>query len=146
VSVWADGVHFRVRLAEERLCLFVLIGVTIDGTKELIAVQSGVRESTDSWADLLRDLPRRGVSAPRVLVGDGALGLWATATTVWPETVHQRSWFHKAGEHPCCVTKTQHPSAKRILIDIRDAATLADANTAIKRFETELTNPPIHNI
>jgi Transposase, Mutator family len=72
VYIWADGVHFRVRLAEEQLCLLVLMGVTIEGTKELIAVHSGVRESTDSWADLLRDLRLRGLNAPEVLVGDGA--------------------------------------------------------------------------
>ena len=137
VYIWADGVHFRVRLAEERLCLLVLMGVTIDGTKELIAVHSGVRESTDSWADLLRDLRRRGLNAPKVLVGDGALGLWAAATTVWPETVHQRCWFHKAGNVLAALPKSQHPSAKRMLTDIRDAATLADADIAIKRFNTE---------
>ena len=137
VYIWADGVHFRVRLAEERLCVLVLIGVTVDGTKELIAVHSGVRESTDSWADLLRDLRRRGLDAPKVLVGDGALGLWAAASTVWPETVHQRCWFHKAGNVLSALPKSQHPSAKRMLTDIRDAATLADANTAIKCFESE---------
>jgi putative transposase len=137
VYIWADGIHFRVRLAEERLCVLVLMGVTTEGTKELIAVHSGVRESTDSWADLLRDLRRRGLTAPKVLVGDGALGLWAAATTVWPDTTHQRCWFHKSGNVLSALPKTQHPSAKRMLTDIRDAATLADANTAIKCFQSE---------
>jgi putative transposase len=137
VYIWADGIHFRVRLAEERLCVLVLLGVTTDGAKELIAVHSGVRESTDSWADLLRDLRRRGLNAPKVLIGDGALGLWAAATTVWPDTAHQRCWFHKAGNVLSASPKSQHPSAKRMLADIRDAATLADANKAISSFESE---------
>ncbi len=93
--------------------------------------------SLDSWADLLRDLRRRDLNAPKVLIGDGALGLWAAATSVWPETVHQRCWFHKAGNVLSALPKSQHPSAKRMLTDIRDAATLADANTAIKCFESE---------
>jgi putative transposase len=137
VYTWADGVHFRVRLAEERLCVLVLLGVTTDGTKELIAVHSGVRESTDSWADLLRHLRRRGLIAPKVLVGDGALGLWAAATSVWPDTTHQRCWFHKSGNVLSALPKAQHPSAKRMLTDIRDAATLTDANTAINSFVAE---------
>jgi len=77
VYVWADGVHFRVRLEQARLCCLVIVGVRADGRKELVAVADGERESTDSWAELLRDLRRRGMRAPVVAVGDGALGLWA---------------------------------------------------------------------
>src|SRR6202790_2449244 len=77
VYCWADGVHFNVRLEEERLCCLVIVGVRADGTKELVAIADGYRESTGSWADLLRDCTRRGMRAPVVLVGDGALGVWA---------------------------------------------------------------------
>src|SRR5918993_2394809 len=76
VYCWADGVHFRVRLEQARLCCLVIVGVRADGTKELVAVGDGERESTDSWAEVLRDLRRRGMRAPVVAVGDGALGLW----------------------------------------------------------------------
>ena len=77
VYCWADGVHFNVRLEEERLCCLVIVGVRADGTKELVAIADGYRESTESWADLLRDCRRRGMRAPVVMVGDGALGMWA---------------------------------------------------------------------
>lgn len=86
VYLWADGVHFRVRLEEDRLCTLVLIGARPDGTKELLAVEDGYRESTESWAALLRGLKRRGMKAPEVAVGDGALGFWAAVREVWPET------------------------------------------------------------
>ena len=76
VYVWADGVHFNVRLEEERLCCLVIVGVRVDGTKELVAIGDGYRESTESWADLMRDLKRRGMRAPVLAVGDGALGFW----------------------------------------------------------------------
>jgi transposase-like protein len=94
VYVWADGVHFNVRLDETRLCALVIVGVRLDGTKELVAIADGLRESTDSWADLLRDLRRRGMRPPVVAVGDGALGFWAAVREVWPDTVHQRCWVH----------------------------------------------------
>ncbi|MGH9279831.1 MAG: IS256 family transposase, partial [Acidimicrobiales bacterium] len=92
VYVWADGVHFNVRLGEDRLCCLVIVGVRADGTKELVAVADGYRESTESWADLLRDLRRRGMSAPALAVGDGALGFWGALSEVFPETRHQRDW------------------------------------------------------
>ena len=95
VYVWADGVHFRVRLEEDRLCTLVLIGVWPDGTQELLGVDDGYRESTESWASLLRGLKRRGMKAPVVAVGDGALGFWAAVRAVWPETREQRCWVHR---------------------------------------------------
>lgn len=97
VYLWVDGVHFTVRLGQDdRLCVLVVAGVRIDGTKELVAVADGYRESTESWADLLRDLRRRGMRAPVLAVGDGALGFWAAVRDVFPETRHQRDWVHKA--------------------------------------------------
>jgi len=90
VYVWADGVHFNVRLEEERLCCLVIVGVRADGTKELVAIADGYRESTASWADLLRDLKRRGMRAPVLAVGDGALGFWGALREVFPATRGQR--------------------------------------------------------
>ena len=87
--------HVGIRLDEEKLCLLVLIGVRVDGTKELVALADGYRESTGSWADLLRDAKRRGMHAPVLAVGDGALGFWGALREVFPETREQRCWFHR---------------------------------------------------
>jgi putative transposase len=92
--LWVDGVHFTVRLDEARLCTLVMIGVRTDGSKELVAVADGHRESTESWADLLRDCRRRGMRAPVLAVGDGALGFWAALREVFPATREQRCWVH----------------------------------------------------
>ena len=88
--MWADGVHFRIRLEEDRLCCLVVIGVRADGTKELLACADGYRESTESWAEVLRDLKRRGMTAPVLAVGDGGLGFWAALADVFPATREQR--------------------------------------------------------
>src|ERR671911_642990 len=98
VYCWADGIHFNLRLEDGRLCCLVLIGVRADGTKELVAVADGERESGDAWAELLRDLRRRGMRAPVVMVGDGALGLWRGLREVFPATREQRCLGHK-GAH-----------------------------------------------
>jgi transposase-like protein len=96
VYCWADGIHVNIRLDEHRLCLLVLIGVRADGRKELIALADGYRESAESWADLLRDCKRRGMRAPVLAVGDGALGFWAALREVFPETAEGRCWQHYA--------------------------------------------------
>src|SRR4051794_23394196 len=137
VYVWADGVHFNVRLDETRLCALVIVGVRLDGTKELVAITDGLRESKESWADLLRDLRRRGMRAPVTAVGDGALGFWAAVRDVWPETRQQRCWVHKNANVLSALPKAMHPTAKRMLADIRDAASRRDAVTAINTFTTE---------
>src|SRR5512144_3367078 len=95
VYVWVDGVHFTVRLAEDRVCTLVVVGVRADGKKELVALADGHRESTQSWADLLRDCRRRGMRAPVLAIGDGALGFWAALREVFPQTREQRDWVHK---------------------------------------------------
>jgi transposase-like protein len=95
VYVWADGIHVNIRLEEHKLCLLVLIGVRTDGSKELITLTDGYRESVESWADLLRDAKRRGMRAPVLAVGDGALGFWGGLREVFPETREQRCWFHR---------------------------------------------------
>jgi putative transposase len=137
VYVWADGVHFRVRLERARLCCLVLVGVRADGTKELVAVADGERESTDAWAELLRDLRRRGMRAPVLAVGDGALGLWAALREVFPATRHQRDWVHKVANVLGCLPKAVHAGARRALAEIRDAPDRDHAERAIEAFATD---------
>jgi transposase-like protein len=134
VYVWADGVHFRVRLEQARLCCLVIVGVRADGTKELVAVADGERESTDSWAEVLRDLRRRGMRAPVVAVGDGALGLWAALGDVFPETRHQRDWVHKLANVLGCLPKAVQAGARKALAEIRDAPDRDHAVRAIEVF------------
>ena len=134
VYVWADGVHFRVRLEQARLCCLVIVGVRADGTKELVAVADGERESTESWAELLRDLRRRGMRAPVVAVGDGALGLWAALREVFPATRHQRDWVHKVANVLGCLPAAVQAGARRALAEIRDAPDRVHAERAIQMF------------
>jgi putative transposase len=134
VYLWADGVHFRVRLEQARLCCLVLVGVRADGTKELVAVADGERESTDSWAEVLRDLRRRGMRAPVVAVGDGALGLWAALRDVFPATRHQRDWVHKLANVLGCLPTSVQAGARRALAEVRDAADRDHAERAIEAF------------
>src|SRR5665647_1367883 len=97
VYVWVDGILLKVRLEQDKICLLVMIGVRVDGTKELIALADGFRESSQSWADLLRDCKRRGMKPPVLAAGDGALGFWKAVRDVFPDTREQRCWFHKIG-------------------------------------------------
>ena len=113
--------HFRVRLEQARLCCLVIVGVRADGTKELVAVADGERESTESWAELLRDLRRRGMRAPVVAVGDGALGLWAALREVFPATRHQRDWVHKVANVLDCLPKSGAGRRAQGAGEIRDA-------------------------
>jgi putative transposase len=132
VYIWADGVHFRVRLEQARLCCLVIVGVRADGTKELVAVVDGERESTDSWAELPRDLRRRGMRAPVVAVGDGALGLWAALRNVFPTTRQQRDWVHKVASVLGCLPKAVQAGARAALAEIRDAP---DRDHAVRAIE-----------
>jgi transposase-like protein len=137
VYVWVDGVHFNVRLEQDRLCCLVIVGVRLDGSKELVAIADGYRESTDSWADLLRDLKRRGMRAPMIAVGDGALGFWAALRDVWPTTREQRDWVHKVANTLDALPKSVQPTAKKMLSEIRDAEDRDHAVAAAKRFDAE---------
>jgi len=137
VYVWVDGVHTKVRLEEERLCCLVMVGVRLDGTKELVAIADGYRESKDSWAALLRDLRRRKMRAPMLAVGDGALGFWAALGDVFPETKCQRDWFHKASNVLDTLPKSVWPLAKKMLSEIRDAEDKTEAAMAAKRYDDE---------
>jgi putative transposase len=137
VYVWVDGVHFRVRLEEDRLCTLVMIGVRADGTKELVAVEDGYRESTDSWATVLRDLKRRGLRAPVVAVGDSALGFWAAVGHVWSETREQRCWVHRLANVLDKLPKRLQPTAKQALHAIMEAPTRAEAEAGIDTFAAD---------
>jgi transposase-like protein len=136
VYVWVDGIHLGVRLGEDKkLCLLVMIGVRPDGTKELVAIEDGYRESTESWAALLRDLDARGMQAPVLAVGDGALGFWAAVREVWPETTAQRDWFHKLGNVLDKLPKRLQRQAKEALDQIVGAESRQHATEAITAFE-----------
>ena len=111
VYLWVDGIHLKVRLEQQKLCLLVMIGVRADGRKELVALTDGYRESTESWADLLRDCRRRGMTAPVLAVGDGALGFWRALREVFQETREQRCWFHKQANVLAALPKSAHPGA-----------------------------------
>ena len=105
VYLWADGIHLKIRLEQEKLCLLVMIGVRADGRKELVALTDGFRESHESWADLLRDCRRRGMRAPILAVGDGALGFWKALREVFPADEGAALLVPQAGECPCCASE-----------------------------------------
>ena len=135
VYLWADGIHVNIRLEEHKLCLLVMIGVRADGRKELVALTDGYRESTESWADLLRDCRRRGMRAPVLAVGDGALGFWGALREVFPQTREQRCWFHKIANVLGALPKSAHPGAKKALAEIWNAEDKNHARTAAKDFD-----------
>src|SRR6266436_1417149 len=135
VYLWADGIHVNIRLEEHKLCLLVMIGVRADGRKELIALADGYRESAESWADLLRDCARRGMRAPVLAVGDGALGFWAALREVFPTTRAQRCWFHKIANVLSALPRSAHPGAKKALAEIWNAEDKNHVLAAVKQFE-----------
>src|SRR5512142_1241223 len=136
--LFVDGVHVSVRLGEDdKLCLLVVIGVREDGTKELLTVEDGYRESTDSWAGGFRDMKRRGLGCPKLVVGDGALGAWAALRDVFPEAQEQRCWVHKTANVLDCLPKRLHSKAKEKLHEIVEASTRADARKALEVFREE---------
>ena len=134
---WADGIHFNTRLEDGRLCCLVIVGVRADATKELIAVADGERESGDAWAELLRDLRRRGMRAPVVMVGDGALGLWRALGEVFPATREQRCWVHKVANVLGALPKSVHAGARRALNEIIQAEDRPHAEQAIQALVTD---------
>ncbi|MET9029352.1 IS256 family transposase [Nocardia sp. NPDC004168] len=135
VYLWVDGIHLKVRLEQEKLCLLVMIGVRADGRKALVALTDGYRESAESWADLLRDARRRGMRAPVLAVGDGALGFWTALREVFPDTREQRCWFHKSANVLASLPKSAHPGATAALKEIYNAEDIDHARLAIKAFE-----------
>jgi transposase-like protein len=135
VYVWADGVHFNIRLEEDRQCILVLMGATADGTKELIAVADGYRESEQSWKELLLDVKARGLAIdPALAIGDGALGFWKAVHQVWPTTRGQRCWVHKTSNVLDKMPKGVQPKAKAALHAIYEAESRAEAEKAFDLF------------
>jgi putative transposase len=137
VYLWVDGIHLKVRLDQDKLCLLVMIGVRADGRKELVALTDGYRESTQSWADLLRGCRRRGMTAPVLAVGDGALGFWKALREVFPNTREQRCWFHKQANVLAALPKSAHPGAIAAMREIFNAEDIDQAQVAIKAFEID---------
>lgn len=137
VYLWVDGIHLKVRLETDKVCLLVMIGVRADGRKELVALADGFREAAESWADLLRDCRKRGMTAPKIAVGDGALGFWKAVRDVFPETAEQRCWWHKIGNVLAALPKSVHPTAKKALAEIYAAEDKTHARAAAKAFAAE---------
>jgi transposase-like protein len=135
VYLWVDGIHLKVRLEQDKVCLLVMIGVRVDGTKELVALADGFRESSESWADLLRDCRRRGMRAPVLAVGDGALGFWRALREVFPQTREQRCWFHVQANVLAALPKSAHPGARKALAEIYNAEDKDHALAAARAFQ-----------
>jgi len=138
VYIWVDGIHTGVRLGgDDRLCCLVMVGARLDGKKELVAIAEGYRESTESWACLLRYLKKRGMRTPELAVGDGALGFWSALRDVFPETRCQRDWVHKTMNTLDCLPKSVHARAKVAIKEITHAQNKKEATKAIDEFASE---------
>ncbi len=137
VYVWADGVHFNVRLEDDRLCTLVVIGARPDGTKEVIAVEDGYRESTESWLSVLRDLKRRGMRAPVLAIADRALGFWGALREVWPATQAETCWVHRVANVLDKLPKRLQSRAKRALHAMMYAENRAACLEEIAAFAAE---------
>ena len=134
VYVWADGVYSGLRAEQTKLCALVVIGVNERGEKHFLAIEDGVRESTQSWREVLLKLKSRGMNVPELAIGDGAMGFWAALEEVYPETRQQRCWMHKTMNVLNCLPKSAQPKAKQALHEIWQAATQADAEKAFDLF------------
>ena len=135
VYFWADGIHVQARLEDDAQCLLVIIGATPEGKKELVGLIDGVRESAQSWRELLLDLKRRGLAvAPELAIADGALGFWKAIEEVWPRTRSQRCWVHKTANVLNKLPKSRHSKAKRALQEIWMAETRNHADSAFDAF------------
>lgn len=135
VYIWVDGIYFNVRLQDDRPCMLVIIGALPDGTKELVAVYDGHRESKASWKEVLQELGRQGLSkAPLLAIGDGALGFWAALEEVFPSTRHQRCWVHKTANVLDKMAKSVQPHAKKLIHDMYMAPTKEDGLLAFDSF------------
>jgi transposase-like protein len=134
VYIWADGVYSGLRAEDTKLCALVIIGVNERGKKQFLAIEDGVRESTQSWREILLQLKARGMHAPKLGIGDGAMGFWSALDEVYPGTRHQRCWMHKTGNVLNCVPKAIQPKVKSALHEIWQAETRQDAFNAFDLF------------
>lgn len=135
VYVWVDGIYSGLRAEDAKLCALVVIGVNDRGQKQFLAIEDGVRESTQSWREVLLSLKMRGMNAPRLAIGDGAMGFWAALEEIYPQTRQQRCWMHKTGNVLNCVPKSIQPRVKSALHEIWQAETKGDAQQAFEQFE-----------
>lgn len=134
VYIWADGIYSGLRAESQKLCLLVVIGVNDRGEKHFLAIEDGVRESTQSWREVLLDLKGRGLSAPALATGDGALGFWSALDEIFPATRHQRCWKHKTANVLNYMPKNAQPKAKAHIHEIWMAETRDDARKAFNLF------------
>lgn len=135
VYFWADGIYLQARMESSKNCILVIIGADDVGNKEIVAIEDGFRESKESWSSLLLDLKKRGLTyAPKIAVGDGALGFWGALTEVYPATVHQRCWVHKTRNILNKLSKYQQEKAKEMIHEIYMAATKKESEIAWKKF------------
>jgi len=135
VYIWADGVYLQARMEENAECMLVIMGATPEGKKELIGFQVGLRESAQSWHELLADIKGRGLSVPpEIAVGDGAMGFWNALDRAFPSTKHQRCWVHKTKNVLNCFPKQMAPAVKSVLDDIQHAGTRKEAEAALAVF------------
>lgn len=141
VYLWADGIYSGLRAEEAKLCALAIIGVNERGEKHFLAIEDGVRESTQSWREVLLNLKSRGLKNPELAIGDGAMGFWAALDELFPETRQQRCWLHKTGNVLNCFPKSVQPKAKQALHEIWQSATKKEAEKAydlfIKTFEAK---------
>ena len=134
VYLWVDGIYSGLRSEEVKLCSLVVIGVNDQGEKKFLTIEDGVRESTQSWREVLLDLKARGMNVPKLAVGDGALGFWSALDEIYPDTRHQRCWVHKSANVLNALPKSVQPKAKEALHQIWMAETQADAQRAFDQF------------
>lgn len=134
VYLWADGVYSGIRSSDEKLCALVIVGVNSLGEKHFLAIEDGVRESTQSWREVLLKLKDRGMSAAELAVGDGAMGFWSALEEIYPETRQQRCWMHKTGNVLNALPKSAQPKAKSALHEIWQAETRENAESAFDLF------------
>jgi len=134
VYIWADGIHSGLRGEKDKLCALVVIGVNERGEKRFLAIEDGVRESTQSWREVLLKLKARGMSSPELAIGDGALGFWSALEEIYPDSRQQRCWVHKTANVLNCLPKSGQPKAKQALQEIWMAENRADAEKAFDLF------------
>ena len=141
VYVWADGIYSGLRAEDARLCALVIIGVNARGEKHFLALEGGVRESTQSWREVLLDLKARGMNAPKLAIGDGAMGFWAALEEICPHSRQPRCWMHKSANVLNCMPRSIQPKVKQALHEIWQAETRAAAHRAfdgfIQRYEAK---------
>ena len=132
--VWVDGIYSGLRSEKDKLCALVIIGVNERGQKRFLAIEDGVRESTQSWREVLLKLKSRGMNVPQLAIGDGAMGFWAAMDEVYPQTRHQRCWVHKTANILNSLPKSSQPKAKEAIHEIWQAETKINAEKAFELF------------